>query len=308
MSGLSAEILSKGADMRLSDDDLKLFFKLHPGYLFHANKKLKILSGINTLEQFMGLSFHHKSEIRNAVWNHPELLQAFIAENPGEFDNVELEIVKSWQYALDGSFYVMRYEPDQTLFLDTGTSPKVYGVTSLKNDLNDILGNALPVYVKTILLPFKNQLVYDGFIFTYPITFDGIVEQELYADLENWIQRHGVITHLPFMGDSPIESVEEKLRYYLRNHRNRDVYSEDISRIVQQNRAVEKLYYELTGKLDARDARAFFIEIGIQDVWCAVLKGRILATGKSREAVVEILDAILSRDRKLYPFIFHFKN
>jgi hypothetical protein len=294
--------------MRLSDDDLKLFFKLHPGYLFHSNIKLKILPGVNTIEQFMGLSFHHKSDIRNAVWNHPELLQAFIAENPGGFDKVELEIVKSWQYALESSFYVMRHDPDHSLFLDTGTSPKVYGVTSLNIDLKDMLGDSLPVYVKTILLPFKNQLVHDGFIFTYPITFDDIVEQELYADMENWIQRHGVITHLPFMGDSPIESIEEKLRYYLRTHRNRDVYSDEIARIVQQNRAFEKLYFELTGKLDARDARAFFREIGIQDVWCAVLKGHILATGKSRESVVEILNTILPRDRKLYPFIFHFKT
>ncbi|MGB4098987.1 MAG: hypothetical protein WBM02_06235 [bacterium] len=293
-------------DMRLTDDDLKLFFKLHPGYLVFGNKKLNIVPGVDTKEAFMDLPFHEKCEIRNAVLNQPELLNSFAEKNPEGFNDVELAIVKSWQYALDGSFYVMRYGSENTLLLDTGTTPKVYGVTGLNMDLIDLLGDTLPVYVKTVLLPFKHQIVYDGFIFTYPITFENMVEQELYADMENWINRHGVITQLPFIGDT--ESVEEKLRYYLRTHWNRDVYTEEISHIVRHNKHVEKLYYELTGKLDAKDARTYFKELGIQDVWCAVLNGRILATGKSREAVVETLDALLPRDRKLYPFIFHFKG
>ena len=292
--------------MRLTDEDLKLFFKLHPGYLVYGNKKLNIVPGVDTRDLFMDLPFHEKCEIRNAVLKQPELLDSFAKENPEGFNDLELAIVKSWQYALDGSFYVMRYDPENALFLDTGTTPKVYGVTGLNMDLADLLGDTLPVYVKTVLLPFKHKIVYDGFIFTYPITFENMVEQELYADMESWINRHDVITQLPFIGDT--ESVEEKLRYYLRTNWNRDVYAEEISRIIQDNKHVEKLYYELTGRLDAKDARTYFKELGIQDVWCAVLNGRILATGKSREAVVDTLDVLLPRDRRLYPFIFHYKS
>jgi len=294
--------------MRLSRDDANLFFKLHPSYLFYVNTRLNVLENIKTVDDFMALSFHDKSTVRNAARNHPEMPAEFVRENPFAMNDVELAIINSWQYALDGSFYVMRYDSDHAVFLDTGTAPRAYGVTCLNKDLRDILGPDLPVYVKTVLLPFKNNIVYDGFIFTYPVTFDPPVIQELEADLNAWIRRHGVVTELPFIGEDTVENNEDRLRYFLRSPRNRDVYAEEIAALLEKAPALEKLYYELAGRLDARDARRFFRSVGIRDVWCAVLNGRILATGTKRDTVTEILGSILPKDRKLYPYIFHFKG
>ncbi len=294
--------------MKLSTEDLNLFFKLHPSFLFYCNSRLGTMPGIDSIDQFMNLSFHNKNEIRNASREHPELLSDFVKENPFDFNNVELAIIKSWHYAVDGSFYLLRFEADHALFLDTGTSPKVYGVVSLNNDFKNILGENLPIYVKTVLLPFKNQIIYDGFIFTYPVTFDEEIRQEMEADLENWLTRHGVITQLPFIGQDPVENNEDLLRYYLRSHRNREVYSDEIADLMKNNEGLKKLYFELIGKLDARDARKYFRDLGIRDVWCAVLEGKILTTGKSRDTVIDTLNLLLPKDRRFYPFIFHFKG
>lgn len=294
--------------MKLSPEDITLFFKLHPSFLLYCNTRLDTIPGIDSIDRFMELSFHNKSEIRNASRQHPQLLMDFVRENPFDFNDVELAIVKSWQFALDGSFYLMRYEPGYALFLDTDTSPKVYGVVSLNNDFSNILGDNLPVYVKTVLLPFKNQIIYDGFILTYPVTVDEEIRQEMEADTENWLNRHGVIVQLPFIGQDPVETEEEMLRYYLRSRRNRDVYSDEVMQLLKQNEGLKKLYFELVGKLDARDARKYFRDLGIRDVWCAVLEGKILATGKSRDNVIETLNALLPKDRRYYPFIFHFKG
>ncbi len=294
--------------MKLSADDLNLFFKLHPSFLFYCNSRLGTMPSLDSIDQFMNLSFHNKNEIRNASRQHPELLSDFVKENPFDFNNVELAIIKSWHYAVDGSFYILRFEADHALFLDTGTNPKVYGVISLNSEFNSILGDNLPVYVKTVLLPFKNQIIYDGFIFTYPVTFDEEIRQEMEADLENWLTRHGVITQLPFIGQNPVENNEDLLRYYLRSHRNREVYSDEIADLMKNNESLKKLYFELIGKLDARDARKYFRDLGIRDVWCAVLEGKILTTGKSRDAVIDTLNLLLPKDRRFYPFIFHFKG
>lgn len=294
--------------MRLPKEDLTLFFKLHPAYLFYVNRRLKILDGIDGIDGFMAQPFHDKSTVRNAAREHPELLVDFVRENPSALNDVELAIVNSWQYALDGSFYLMRYDDEYAVFLDTGTAPRAYGVTCLNKDLRDILGTELPVYVKTVLLPFKNRIIYDGFIFTYPVTFDPPIIQELEADLNAWTHRHDIITQLPFIGERSGETNEDKLRYFLRSQRNREVYAKEITELLQQVPDLHKLYYELTGRLDARDARKYFRELGIRDVWCAVLNGRILATGKNRDTVTEVLGSILPRDRKLYPYIFHFKG
>ena len=294
--------------MRLPEDDLNLFKKLHASYLFYVNQQLEVLEGIESLDQFMELPFHSKSDVRNAARKNPEILIDMVRNNPFEFDDVELAIVNSWQYAMDSSFYLTHYEDDYAIFLDTATTPRAYAVTSLKNDFTEVLGDKLPVYVKTVLLPFKNHIIYDGFIFTYPVTFDPPIVQELEADLEAWQNRHGLITQLPFIGENKAENDEEMLRYYLRSHRNKEVYASEIRDLVQENPELHKLYFELSGRLDARDARRYFRDIGMRDVWCAVLQGRILTTGKSREAVIETLNSIMPRDRKLYPYIFHFKG
>jgi hypothetical protein len=304
----TASVNVQDFNMRLSKNDSKLFFKLHPSYLFYANSLLKLYPDVESIEDFMDLSFHDKSEIRTAARQKPDILFLFIRENPFGFNDVELEIVSSWQYAVDGSFYLMRYEKDYALFLDTDTAPKVYAVTSLNKPLKNVLGDNLPVYVKTVLLPFKNHIIYDGFIFTYPVIFDDTVAQELQADLENWLKRQGVIKSLPFIGENQVQSDAEKLRYYLRSHWNRDVYKDDITALLQKKRNLTKQYYELSGKLDARDAQIYFRKMDIQDIWCAVLDGRILTTAKSREGVLETLNAILPKGRKLYPYIFHFKK
>lgn len=294
--------------MRLPQEDIKLFLKLHSSYLFFVNKKLRLLKKVETIDNFLELPFHQKNNIRNAARENPELLSVFVKENPFKFNKVDLAIISSWQYALDTSFYILRYNLEHAIFLDTQTTPRAYGVTCLKNEFTEILGDKLPVYVKTVLLPFKNTIIYDGFIFTYPITFDRPIVQELEADLENWLTRYGLITQLPDIGENQKENSEDMLRYYLKSQQYREIYTREITKIIDENPNLQKLYFELSGKLDARDARKFFRDIGIRDVWCAVLRGKILATGKSRETVIETLNVILPKDRKLYPFIFHYKE
>ncbi|MBN1297524.1 hypothetical protein JXA80_12135 [bacterium] len=294
--------------MQLPVDDMNLFFKLHPAFLYYANQRMGVVAGVDSLDRFMALPFHDKNEIRNRARSQPELIRSFVRDNPAALNDVELAIVDSWRYALDGSFYVMRYDEDHAVFLDTGATPKAYGVTCLKKNFREIFGETLPVYVKTILMPFKNRIIYDGFLFTYPVTFDPPIVQELEADLSAWVDRYGIITHLPFIGETPAGAAEDTLRYYLRSQRNRDVYAAETDALLAEHPGLKKAYLELSGRLDAREARGYFRELGIRDVWCAVLNGRILTSGKNREAVTDTLHAILPKDRKLFPYIFHFKG
>lgn len=294
--------------MPISTEDLKLFQKLHPAYLFFVNQELNIVENVGSVEVFMELPFHHKSDIRNAARKHPDLLTEFKTKNPFNFDALELAIIDSWQYALDSSFYVMRYNQDHAVFLDTGTTPRVYAVHCLNKEFHEILGDETPVYVKTVLLPFKNKIIYDGFIFTYPVTFDLPIVQELEADLNSWSERRGIITQLPFIGESVSNDDEDTLRYYLRSQRNREVYMMEINELLAKNPDLDRLYYQLAGRLDARSARRYFRDIGIRDIWCAVYQGRILTTASKRETIIDTLKTILPKDRKIYPFIFHFKG
>jgi len=293
--------------MQLSPDEIKLFLKLHSSFLFFVNKKLQI-EKLESIDDFLALPFHQKNNIRNAARKNMKLLDSFIKENPFNFNDVDLAIVSSWRYAIDSSFYLLKYDEEYAVFLDTGTTPRAFGVCCLKKTFSELLGDSLPAYVKTVLLPFKNKIVYDGFIFTYSITFDSPIVQELEADYENWVSRHNLIVQLPDISDSKDTNNVDLLKYYMRSQRNREVYAREIPELLNQNPNLNKLYCELAGRLDAREARVFFREIGIRDVWCAVLHGKILATGSSKEMIIDILASILPRDQKLYPFIFHYKE
>lgn len=41
--------------MKLSQEDVKLFYKLHPALLFYGNQKLKVIGDVPTIDEFMKL-------------------------------------------------------------------------------------------------------------------------------------------------------------------------------------------------------------------------------------------------------------
>jgi hypothetical protein len=48
-------------------------------------------------------------KIRSALYEHIELIDAFVRENPQGFSPDELAIVESWKHFVHGRFYVFRH-------------------------------------------------------------------------------------------------------------------------------------------------------------------------------------------------------
>ena len=68
-----------------------------------------------------------------------------------------------------GDFFIDRILKKYAIF--TGNT-KGYGVLALTEPFQDVLGDmALPTYVKTVLLPFKGKIIYDGLLEGYNIFF-----------------------------------------------------------------------------------------------------------------------------------------
>ena len=91
-----------------------------------------------------------------------DLIDAFVSENPFRLSEDELEIVRSWKDLVAGEFYVYRCLKKYTVFLTTGEPVVAYGVLSLTDSFEDLIGHRLPHLCKTVLLPFKGRIVYDG--------------------------------------------------------------------------------------------------------------------------------------------------
>ena len=75
---------------------------------------------------------------------------------------------------------IARFEKEYTAFL---TGDRVYMVKGINANLDEIISyQDLPAPVVTSLVSFKNTLVYDGMLYTYPIQLGGGIVKQVEKD------------------------------------------------------------------------------------------------------------------------------
>ena len=156
--------------MKLSAEDASLFFKLIWGLQFYVNRRQEILPDVGSAEDYAELPTEDRIQVRNALWENPGLIDAYVAGNPDGLPPPELEIVQKWKRSVSGSFQIFRYLKKHTIFV--GEDSQVYGVLGLHDSVEDALyGRRPPVMVQAVLLPFKGKIVYDSILSFYNIYF-----------------------------------------------------------------------------------------------------------------------------------------
>ena len=155
--------------MKLTPDDAALFFKLMPALQVYANRQLRIIKNVETSEQYRKITNESRVNLRNELYKNPEIIDDFVRENPFELSHDELTIVSAWKNFVADDFFIDRILKKYAIFIGNN---KVYGVLALIEPFQDVLGGMpLPAYVKTVLLPFKGKIIYDGWIEGYNIFF-----------------------------------------------------------------------------------------------------------------------------------------
>ncbi len=198
--------------MLLPPHELELFFRLHRTLMFFVNQRLQVLPDrINTPEEFAALSPEVRVKVREALNTNLDLIESFVTENPAQLSEDELDIVRAWRYSVTGRFYIFRDLKKYTVFLST-TSPVIaYGVLALSQPFEDMTGPTLPVLVQTVLLPFKNTIVYDGLMSSFNISFGSGIRRNLNEDFKEAKERHGIVTSLP-MSATPLPAKVPKAK------------------------------------------------------------------------------------------------
>jgi len=294
--------------MRLSKEDVKLFYRLYNPLLVYANKKFKIIEGIDSPEDFKKFSIEEISKLRDRLYKHPELINSFVAENPLNFSTNELKIISSWKELVKGKFLIFRYLKNYTVFLDADESPKAYGVLALNTTFEEMVGSYLPVMVEAVLLPFNNKIIYDGIFFPYSMTFGGGIRRSFNDAYQEAKSRFGIITSLPFSIEKVEQSDADKLRFYLRSKRNREMYWEEIEELINKDPSLLTLYHQEMGKIYARTYGKRLREIGLTNAWFAILEGITIASGATKDEVERILRCILSTGKRKFVYIFRLKE
>jgi hypothetical protein len=151
--------------MQLSTEDAALFFKLMPALQIFANRNLQIIKNLEDVEQYQKISNEQRIKLRNAFYKKIEIIDEFVQENPFDFPPEELAIISLWKNFVVDEFFIQSLTKKYAIFIGNN---KVYGVLALAEPFQSVLERMpLPVYVKTVLLPFKGKIIYDGLIEGY---------------------------------------------------------------------------------------------------------------------------------------------
>jgi hypothetical protein len=147
--------------MKISDQDADLFFELMFPLQVFVNQQLDILPDISTLEEYLDCSMEQKLLVRGALYENSALIDTFIQQNSHGFSEDNLAIIAKWKQFIAGQFYIERLLKRYAIFISS--DDKVYGVVALHQPFQEIVDpSRLPVFVETVLLPFKGKIVYDG--------------------------------------------------------------------------------------------------------------------------------------------------
>ncbi len=163
--------------MKLLHEETKLFYELMWHLQRYANARLKSVTRCSSLEEYSVLPMEEKLKVRDAVYENPGLMDEYISANPDQLNAEKLAIIKEWKGFIKGDFYIERHLKNHTILVgDTN----VYGVLGLTEGLDQIFPKGyLPVYTKTVLLPFKGKIIYDGLMQNYNIHFGGGIKRDL---------------------------------------------------------------------------------------------------------------------------------
>jgi hypothetical protein len=155
--------------LQLSKQDAQLFFKLMWSLQHFVNLKLEILPEVKKLKEYQEIPLAEKVSVRDALYDNIELVDTYRAENHQGFSEGELEIIMSCKKCQHGNFFIERLLKKYAVFIG---GEEVYGVLALNESFEDVLPYvSLPYYAETVLLPFKGQIIYDGLLVGYSVTF-----------------------------------------------------------------------------------------------------------------------------------------
>lgn len=181
--------------MNLSPEEVKLYSDLMWGLQRYVNQQRGILEDISSPQEYAKLPTEKKLKVRDALWKSPDLIDAYMKDNPESLSPAELEIIRRWKGFIKGKFFILRHLKKYTIFI--GDKDQVYGVLGLLDSLEEIIpAYALPSMVEAVLLPFKGQIIYDGLLQGYNVSFGGGIRSSLNHTYAVAKQKERIITIL----------------------------------------------------------------------------------------------------------------
>jgi hypothetical protein len=181
--------------MLIPPEEAKLFFALYPSVIGFATGRSGGIEGIRDAGTFKSAPNEAKAQARDYLLNNIQLIKDYMEENPDGFRERELGYMSDWSLFMQGNFFAVQDLKKHTVFLTAHDSPKAYGVLGLTDEIADLLPSALPILIKAVLLPWKNQIIWDGLFSIHNISFGSGIRSSIRESYRQ-AKAGGIITSL----------------------------------------------------------------------------------------------------------------
>lgn len=172
----------------LSRKDADEFYKLYFALLDYANKKYQINPKIKKIYKQETLDVYQLQPIDTYLWNNKDIIDEFIALNPRHFSKKELEDTKEFKNSLTSDkLIIVGYTKEYTEILSE--DGKLYMIKGIRANIDRIINpQAIPTVIKTTLLMFKGNIIFNGFFTSTKIKVDNETKQIILNKYNNSIR------------------------------------------------------------------------------------------------------------------------
>lgn len=103
------------------------------------------------------------SDALDRLWEAPQLIDEFLAENPARLDKRDLVTIASWRSPVMGRFVVISIQGKRFACLpaDADTPPRLIVVQLIRREADELF-RTIPCLIELVLLPFRGAIVTDG--------------------------------------------------------------------------------------------------------------------------------------------------
>ena len=180
--------------MYLSQQEIELFYKIWYGLMHGINERHKITLPFKKSNYGERVDEEPFVCIREQLWENPQWIEDFVKDNK-ELTQEEREILLSWgRYFICGKFVAVKQLKKYAVLMSG--SDKLYGVAGISQSFENVAHHVFPVYVETVLLPFKDKIIYDSFVGTFNVSFGAGLRKSIKEDYDRIKKTSGIIETL----------------------------------------------------------------------------------------------------------------
>ncbi len=180
--------------MTLTDKEYKEFLKTHLDLLFYVGHIKNVLPKDLTLKKFLILDFQIKFKCRETLFEDEDIIDEYISSNFDHLTTDQIKILVGFKKKIRSSFIIFKCLTNYAIFIDTKDN-RFYAVKALGDSFDKFFNN-FPVSISTTLIPFKDKIIYDGFIKSSGVYYGRNMTETMNEDYKKAKHNKKILTSL----------------------------------------------------------------------------------------------------------------